>query len=57
MTDIPNNVDLRWIARLVEMRGEFGGLRDDVRTLGDDFGVMAAIPERGHSMRTNVQGA
>jgi len=34
MTDIPDNVDLNWIARhLVEMRGEFGGLRDDVRTL------------------------
>jgi len=28
------------------MHGEFGGLRDDVRTLRDDFGVMAAILRR-----------
>jgi hypothetical protein len=43
MTDIPDNVDLNWIPRhLVEMRGEFGGLRVDVRTLRDDFGVVAA---------------
>ena len=34
MTDIPDNVDLRWIARtLVSLRDEMASLRDDVRDL------------------------
>ena len=40
--DIPDNVDLKWIARLIhEIRGEFGGLRESVgpgeQSLRDEF--------------------
>ncbi len=63
MSDIPENVDLNWIARtLVAMRDEVRALRDlpgrmtalerEMRTMRDDFEIMAAILRRVDSNQT-----
>ena len=57
MSDIPDNVDWGWVARhLVDLQGEVRALRDlpgrmtalerEMRTMRDEFGVMAAILRR-----------
>ena len=41
MTELPDNVDLRWIGRtLLDMRDELVGLRTDVRRLREDFDLL-----------------
>lgn len=51
MTDMPETVDLKWIARqLVAFREEtqldLRGLHEDVRTLREDMDVMSVIVRR-----------
>jgi hypothetical protein len=41
MSELPENVDLRWIGRtLLDMRDELAGLRTDVRRLREDFDLL-----------------
>jgi uncharacterized protein YaaN involved in tellurite resistance len=41
MTDIPDNVDLTWIARhLIEFRDEMRAIRDDMRSIRTDMDIL-----------------
>jgi hypothetical protein len=46
MTDIPQNVDLSWIAR------HLVAVRDDIRSLRDDVDIMPAILRRVDNNQT-----
>jgi hypothetical protein len=46
MTDIPQNVDLSWIAR------HLVAVRDDIRSLRDDVDIMSAILRRVDNNQT-----
>ena len=44
MTEVPENVDLGWIARhVVELREEVRQLRQDVRTLRSDMDMLVRL--------------
>jgi hypothetical protein len=49
MTDIPQNVDLSWIAR------HLVAVRDDIRSLRDDVDIMSAILRRVDNNQTSYR--
>ena len=47
MTDIPENVDLQWIARhILALRDDGKALRDEIKALRDDVDKLTVIVRR-----------